>query len=361
MTNDSRPTDYLTTRLSDQVTNVPTLRVLFVNPFFLADSALERKFMTLYFPLGLLYLASVAREAGHAVAVFDGTFASGDGAFVDALAEHHPDVVCVASLVTLRLAALRLARLAASRGATVIVGGPDPTAKPEAYLGESAVDVVVVDEGERTLVDLLGSLEPAGDLARVPGIACRGDDGVIQTSARDPVLDLDELPWPARDLIDVDRYLEAWKTAHGYSSVSLLASRGCPYGCEYCAGAAMGPHLRRRSPKGVAAEMRHLEVQYAPDRFRLVDDLEGLGRDWLLALGRAMMAAGVATPYEGLKPVDLGDLPMLASTKDICAERNAWIPTSGPHPHAPPALDPEVIDRRWREGRLLEGEHLEDP
>ncbi|MFQ5344213.1 MAG: cobalamin-dependent protein, partial [Anaerolineae bacterium] len=99
------------------------MRVLFVNPFFLADSALERKFMTLYFPLGLLYLASVAREAGHSVAVFDGTFASGDGAFADALAEHEPDVVCIASLVTLRPAALRLAGMAAEHGATVVVGG----------------------------------------------------------------------------------------------------------------------------------------------------------------------------------------------------------------------------------------------
>jgi hypothetical protein len=92
-----------------------------------------------------------------------------------------------------------------------------------------------------------------------------------------------------------------------------------------------------------------------------VDDLEGLGREWLLALGNAMLAMGVRTPYEGLKPVAFDDLPLLATTKDICAERNAWIPTQGPHPHAPPALDAAALHRRWREARLEEGEHLEDP
>lgn len=338
------------------------MRVLFVNPFFLADSALERKFMTPYFPLGLLYLASVARKAGYTVAVFDGTFASGDRAFADALAEHEPDVVCIAGLMTLRPAALRLARMAAECGTTVVVGGPDPTSEPEAYLAEPAVDVVVMGEGERTLVDLLATLETAGNLAHVAGIACRSGDGaVVQTSEREPILALDELPWPARDLIDVERYLAVWKKEHGYSSLSLSVSRGCPYGCEYCMDAVMGPHLRRRSPKSVAAELRYLELEYAPDRFRLVDELEGLGRDWLVVLGHAMVSAGVTTSYEGLRPVDLGDLPMLAAEKDICAERNVWIPTQGPHPHAPPALDARALRRRWEEGRLLESEHLEDP
>ncbi|MFQ5594442.1 MAG: B12-binding domain-containing radical SAM protein [Anaerolineae bacterium] len=337
------------------------MRVLFANPFFLTDSALERKFMTLYFPLGLLYLASVTREAGNSVAVFDGTFASGDQAFAKALAEHSPDVVCIASLVTLRPAALRLASLAAERGATVVVGGPDPTSEPEAYLTEPAVDVAVMGEGEQTLVDVLTTLEAGGNVARVPGIACRGDNGIVETSARDPILDLDELPWPARDLIDVGRYLAVWEEEHGYSSLSLSVSRGCSYRCEYCADAVMGPHLRRRRPESVATEMHYLELAYAPDRFRLVDELEGLGRDWLVALGHAMVAAGVTTPYEGLRPVDLGDLPMLAQEKDICAERNVWIPTQGPHPHAPPALDARALQRRWEEGRLLEREHLEDP
>jgi len=106
-----------------------------------------------------------------------------------------------------------------------------------------------------------------------------------------------------------------WEQEHGYRSLSLSVSRGCPYGCEYCSDAVMGSHVRRRSPESVAAEMRYLELEYAPDRFRLVDELEGLGREWLVVLGHAMAAAGVTIPYEGLKPLDLGDLPMLAAEK----------------------------------------------
>lgn len=317
--------------------------------------------MTPYPPLGLLYLAAVARGAGHTVAVFDGTFAAGDEAFAQALGQHKPDVVCIASLVTLRPATLRSAGMAREHGATVIVGGADPTAEPEAYLETPSVDVAVLGEGERTLVELLTALAAGSDLAHVRGLAYRHQDDIVRTPEQEPVLDLDDLPWPARDLIDMAPYFALWREAHGYTSVTLSVSRGCPYGCEYCTDAVMGPHLRLRSPVDVAAEMRHIEQQCAPDRFRLVDELEGLGRDWLVSLGEAMLDAGVTTPYEGLKPLQLGDLPMLAEGKDVCADRNAWIPTAGPHPHAPPALDPAALERRWTEAVLLQDEHLEDP
>ncbi|MBS1251199.1 MAG: Anaerobic magnesium-protoporphyrin IX monomethyl ester cyclase [Anaerolineales bacterium] len=317
--------------------------------------------MTPYPPLGLLYLAAAARGAGHTVAVFDGTFAAGDEAFAEALGQHNPDVVCIASLVTLRPATLRLAGMARECGATVIVGGPDPTAEPEAYLEAPAVDVAVLGEGERTLVELLTVLAAGNDLANVRGIAHRDQGDVVRAPEQEPVLDLDALPWPARDLIDMAPYFALWREAHGYTSVTLSVSRGCPYGCEYCDDAVMGPHLRLRGSANVAAEMRHIEQQYAPDRFRLVDELEGLGRDWLVSLGEAMLDAGVATPYEGLKPLRLGDLPMLAEGKDVCADRNAWIPTTGPHPHAPPVLEPDALERRWTEAVLLEDEYLEDP
>jgi hypothetical protein len=112
----------------------------------------------------------------------------------------------------------------------------------------------------------------------------------------------------------------------------------------------------------VAAEMLALEERYQPDRFRLVDDLEGLGHSWLTALGEAMIEIGLKTPYEGLRPHNaLGDLPMLERGLDVCFDRNLWIPKDGDHPHAPPALEEDEMQSRWRDGALPEGEHLEDP
>ena len=339
-------------------------KILFVNPFYLRESVLEQNLMTLYFPLGLLYLAGAAREAGYEVAVFDATFASSEVDFETMLVRFRPDVICVASLVTWRATALRLARLSKKQNNHVIFGGPDPTLVPEAYLGDPAVDYVVAGEGERTLVMLIQALGESHDVANVQGIVRRSDsdqDDLITTPPQDPILDLDALAWPARDLIDVNAYLERWEYAHGYRSISLSVSRGCPYGCEFCSGSVMGPHLRRRSPVGVVAEMQALERQYAIDRFRIVDDLEGLGHTWLESLSREMQAAGITTPFEGLRPVNISEVPMLDEVKDICSDRNKWIPTQAPHPHAPPELDLDLIDRRWREGRLLGEEHLEDP
>ena len=348
------------------------MNVLFVYPFFLSESALEQRWMTLYPPLGLLALAAGARRAGHPVAVFDGTFAEGDADFAAALDRHRPDVVCFASLITLRPTALRLAALARSRGAFTIAGGPDPTSHPEKYLlplssrergpGSEVFPLVITGEADVTLLEVLDALQTDRPTSSIAGIACLGESGeIIRTPARAPISNLDSLPSPARDLIDIPRYLEAWKSAHGYSSLTIAASRGCPLGCEHCADSASGPHFRVRSIESVVREMAGLEAAYAPDRFRLVDEFEGLGRDWLIALGQALIAAGVRTPFEGLKPSYLEGVPMLDEVKDICAERNAWLPPSSPDAHAAPGLDVEDLQRRWREAKLPEGERLAEP
>ena len=108
--------------------------LLLVNPLFLHEDPVEHRLMTPYFPLGLLYLAATARNEGYDVAIFDGMFQSGDEAFIAALEREQPKVVGIGVLVTVRAAALRLAALAHQYGAKVIVGGADPTGRPESYL-----------------------------------------------------------------------------------------------------------------------------------------------------------------------------------------------------------------------------------
>lgn len=321
------------------------MRVLFVNPFFLNESALERRWMTPYPPLGLLYLAAAVRRAGHEVDLFDGTFAESRDRFDDALRAGRPDVVCFTSLVTLRPAILDLAgRALASRR---VVGGPDATVYPEAY--SSVADMVVLGEGEETLVEWLGAQARGGTGEGLAGTVQRYPAGeIVRTELRPPIADLDRLPVPALNLVDVARYFDVWQAAHGYTSLPVAASRGCPFSCEHCAQSATGPHWRVRSPASVAAEMRAWEEVYGPDRFRLVDDLDGLGRDWLSDLASAMAAAGVTTPYEGVRAHDgLRGLPMFEPRKALCADRNEWIPKVSGHPHAPPVIDVDEIQRRW--------------
>ena len=153
-----------------------------------------------------------------------------------------------------------------------------------------------------------------------------------------------------------------WEAAHGYRSLTLSITRGCPdQECPYCAESLVGAGLRIRSVGNIVAEMLQLQERYELDRFRLVDDLNRLDADWLVELGEAMIAAGVTIPYEGLNTVVHEGLPMLAQTRDICHERNAWIPTKGKHGHAPPTDDLQLLRRRWEQAVLLDNEHLEDP
>jgi radical SAM superfamily enzyme YgiQ (UPF0313 family) len=290
--------------------------LLLANPLFFSQSEAERELMSPYFPLGLLYLAAYVREHGYSVAVFDGTFAEGEAAFAGALEQHQPRVVGLSAVLPNRETALSLARMARACGAKVVVGGPDPTREPAVYLAESAVDVLVHHEGEETLVELLGVLgrenEDGPDLREIPGLAFRDPDGEVIITPRRPFIpDLDSLPMPARDLIDVDRYLEVWREENGYASLSISVSRGCPYGCEWCQDAVNGPELRQRSPESVAAEMRALKEAYQIDRLRVVDDVDGIEREWLEAWATAVEEQEAVIPFEALYDLERRDIPLL--------------------------------------------------
>ncbi|MFZ0548425.1 MAG: radical SAM protein [Candidatus Promineifilaceae bacterium] len=290
--------------------------VLLCNPLFLNQSEEERASGSPYFPLGLLYLAAYIRERGHQVAVFDGTFAGEEADFIQALKEIRPDVVGITALMPIKSAALRLAQLAKEAGKTVFLGGPDPTYDPKAYLEHAQVDIVVHHEGEITLVVLLDLLEKgrltADSLAGEPGVAFRDKNGrPVVNQPRPYIEDLDSLPFPARDLIDMEKYLDTWREQNGYSSLTLATSRGCPYGCEWCQDAVHGQALRQRSPENVVAELKQLKATYEIDRLRVVDDVDGIDRSWLEEWAKTAEAQEAVIPFEALSDLHRQDIPML--------------------------------------------------
>ena len=134
-------------------------KIMLVNPLFLSRSPEERALKSPYFPLGLLYLAAYLRERNHEVALFDGTFEADESAFERALSAQKPDLVGITALLPIRESVLGLAQVAHDAGVPVIVGGPDPTREPKAYLSNTQVDIVVHHEGEETLLALLDHLD----------------------------------------------------------------------------------------------------------------------------------------------------------------------------------------------------------
>ena len=185
--------------------------------------------------------------------------------FEQVVRETRPAIVGITALITTRGNALALAEIAKEYGCYVIFGGPDPTGKPERYLkhtgkdgdGNPVVDIIVWDEGEETIVELMNHLVERGDfapdLSEIAGLRYLDSDGkVVSTEHRAPIQDVDALPFPARDLVDIEAYRRAWSGRHGYWSLSIINTRGCPYACTWCQKGIFGRTYRSRSAENSA-------------------------------------------------------------------------------------------------------------
>jgi radical SAM superfamily enzyme YgiQ (UPF0313 family) len=275
-----------------------------------------------------MYLGAVLRNNDYKVALYDCTFREDYSEFTAYMRKHRPPVVGITSLITVRRNALILAEIAKQFGAKVILGGPDPTGIPERYLyhqasdGSFPVDIVVFDEAELTIVELADHLHQkddfVSDLRDIAGLRLRdGNGGVTATESRPLIQDLDSIPFPARDLVDFDLYRQSWKEAHGYWSLSIINTRGCPYICSWCQKAVFGRTYRSRSPENSAQEMRILKKLYNPDQLRVVDDITGINKKWIAGWREAVQQHDANISFECLTRVNLASEAMLLDLKAI--------------------------------------------
>ena len=279
--------------------------LLLAHGYFLADDEKERQIMKPYPPLGLLYLSAYMKRAGFAVEVFDSTFRE-RAEFEARLAASPGGVIGIYTNLMTRRPVLELVRAAKRHRWTVVLGGPESANYTVEYLAAGA-DVIVVGEGELTLAELLPVLARAGPhrLHEVRGIAFRDESGtIVRTPERAKVADIDSLPWPDREAIDHQLYLDAWKTHHGASSINLITARGCPYRCNWCSHAVYGFTHRRRSPVNVADELQWIVERYAPDQVWYADDVFTISHPWLAAYNAELRRRGIHRPFETITRAD---------------------------------------------------------
>src|SRR5262249_2773198 len=132
---------------------------------------------------------------------------------------------------------------------------------------------------------------------------------------RAPIANLDQLPLPAWDLVDIDQYRRAWVEAHGYFSLNLVASRGCPYRFNWCANAVFGDTYRYFSADRVAAELECVRDLFAPDEIWFADDIFGLSGKWTREFAACVEQRGLRIPFRIQSRCDL----MLRDTVDALA------------------------------------------
>jgi anaerobic magnesium-protoporphyrin IX monomethyl ester cyclase len=140
----------------------------------------------------------------------------------------------------------------------------------------------------------LWARHPNAALDEVPGLIL--PDGT-RTPSRTALRDLDLLPLPAWDLIDVEAYRDTWINRHGRFSWNMVTSRGCPYGCNWCAKPVFGRRYTQRSPGAVAAEMGHIKNEIGADHIWFADDIFGLTAEWIAEFARSVAREGAVTPF----------------------------------------------------------------
>jgi anaerobic magnesium-protoporphyrin IX monomethyl ester cyclase len=278
--------------------------------------------------------------------------AASEAEWADALDRHRPRFAVIYEdnfnylskmcLLRMRQAALTMIDAARARGILTIVAGADATDHPVTYLDRGAA-VVVAGEGEVTLVELLDMLSGAGragragrdggagrageldELKSVDGLCLRDADGrVIHTRARTTIRQLDSLPFPAWDLVDVERYRSTWRAHHGYFSMNLVTTRGCPYHCNWCAKPIYGQRYAARSPEHVVEEMAWLKRTYRPDHLWIADDIFGLKPGWIERFATLLRARDAATPFKCLLRSDQVTADVARALRGAGC-RTAWI------------------------------------
>jgi len=316
----------------------PNGTVLLAHSYFLSYDPKQVGKMKPYPPLATLITASVLRERGHDVRLFDAMLSDGVEEFIRLVADLRPSAVGIFEdnfnfltkmcTVRMREAALTMIEAARSVGARVALNGSDASDRPALYLAAGA-DAIVVGEVEETAAELFAAWAADRDapLDGIHGLVLPATGGLAETRRTPPRVrtrELDALPFPAVDLVDAERYRAAWTGAHGRLSWNMVTSRGCPYRCNWCAKPIFGSLYAQRSPATVASELQHLRETVAPDHIWFADDIFGLTAPWIEGFAREVTARGARTPFMMQSRANLMTPATVAALREAGAEE-VWL------------------------------------
>jgi anaerobic magnesium-protoporphyrin IX monomethyl ester cyclase len=273
-------------------------------------------------PLGLAYIAAVLQRGGHAVKILDTVILDSAGhktgefthlglpweKIRQEISGYRPELVGISSMFSCQAESMhRVARLSKEVGANVItvVGGVHPSSLPELTLADPNINYAVLGEGERTALELVDRLSGGSPVENMAGIAYR-KGGEIVVRPRAPFIeDLDELPFPAWDLLEMDKYARL-SAGHGPLVLrkplfTVVTSRGCPGRCIFCSvHNVFGSRWRSRSPGNVLDEIQALKERYGINQVDFEDDALLLDKPRIEAICDGLVERGIdiswATP-----------------------------------------------------------------
>jgi anaerobic magnesium-protoporphyrin IX monomethyl ester cyclase len=290
--------------------------ILLTHSYLVDYDPKQKKIGQPYPPLGTLYAASIMRECGFFVYFHDSTFLKGPEQIETVIKNVNPGILVIFDdqfsyitkmcLENMREAAILMAKLGRRYGARVILSSQDANDNYKIYL-ENGIDFVILGEPEITLKELTIRIlkEPGNGFEDIHGLAFKTDGHLRINEPRKTIENLDELPFPAWDVIDAEAYRKVWKSKNHFFSINMVTTRGCPYDCIWCAKPLYGNHYSSRSPINVLKEVIILIETHSPDHIWFADDIFGLKPVWISEFATLIHQYGVRIPFSIQSRVDL--------------------------------------------------------
>lgn len=294
------------------------------------------KLVKKYFPLGIGYLASYLRQAGYQVKIFESSSDSFSFNDLDRqIRLYRPDLLGISVMTPSYPDAVEICnQVKSEHNIKTVLGGHHVSAVKEEVLKQSQdVDFAVIGEGEQTLLGLVNQLDSTRpEFGRVDGLIwCDGDKIVINRS-REPIQDIDVLPFPARDIVDMNKYGLHSYIDFGKKSATMITSRGCPFKCIFCSSwLTMGRGYRFRSPENIMKEVVELVERHGVDHIVFEDDTMTLRRDRMEEICTAFMEMTNRPSWYCLSRVDTMDYALARRMKKAgCKMVNFGIESGSP-------------------------------
>jgi len=337
--------------------------ILFTHSYFLRFDPKQWQSGQPYPPLGTLYAASLMRQNNYQVSLFDTMFISDPEGVTAAISKNHPDFFVIYDdgfnyltkmcLTNMREAAFNMCKIANAAGCTVIVSSSDSTDRYAEYLEEGA-DFVIIGEAEHTLLELTNHIKNGiEDCSDILGLAYKKNREVVKTPGRQVLKDLDSMPLPAWDLVDMELYRQTWLKHAGYFSLNMSTTRGCPFKCNWCAKPIYGNRYNSRSPENVVAEIKLLKELYRIDHIWFCDDIFGLKPGWVAQFSRLLEKEKISIRFKIQSRADL--LVQEDTVKALAASgcENVWIGAESGSQKILDAMDKGITVEQIREATLL--------
>ncbi len=338
--------------------------ILFTHSYFLRFDPKQWQLGQPYPPLGTLYAAALMRQNNYQVSLFDTMFVNDPEEVALSILKNSPDFFVIYDdgfnyltkmcLTNMRAAAFSMCKMARAEGCTVIVSSSDSTDRYEEYLKEGA-DFVIIGEAEHTLLELTNHIKNGHkDYFSIPGLAYILDGKVVKTPSRPVLKDLDSMPLPAWDLVDMEQYRQKWLNSAGYFSLNMSTTRGCPFKCNWCAKPIYGNRYNSRSPQNVVAEIKLLKDLYHIDHIWFCDDIFGLKTGWAIELAQLLKEEEINIRF---KIQSRADLLVHKDTVKALADsgcENAWIGAESGSQKILDAMDKGItVDQIGKASRLM--------